>query len=48
MYALPSRILEGLEPLRKKFEEQVKKAGLGAVLKLVGEGGAILSVRRHT
>ncbi|KAF8550830.1 Cullin-domain-containing protein [Imleria badia] len=38
MYALLSRIPEGLEPLRKKFEEHVKKAGLTAVSKLVGEG----------
>lgn len=38
MYALLSRIQEGLEPLRKKFEEHVKKAGLTAVSKLVGEG----------
>jgi cullin 1 len=40
MYALLARIPEGLEPLRKKFEEHVKKAGLAAVSKLVGEGGA--------
>jgi cullin 1 len=39
MYALLSRIPEGLEPLRKKFEEHVKKAGLAAVAKLVGTGG---------
>ncbi|KAJ8593849.1 Cullin-domain-containing protein [Rhizopogon salebrosus TDB-379] len=38
MYALLSRIPEGLEPLRKKFEEHVKKAGLAAVAKLLGEG----------
>ena len=40
MYALHARIPEGLEPLCKKFEEHVKKAGLAAVAKLVGEGGA--------
>ncbi|KAI5117366.1 hypothetical protein M0805_002479 [Coniferiporia weirii] len=42
MYALLSRIPEGLEPLRKKFEEHVKKAGLSAVEKLVsgGDGAA--------
>ncbi|OSD07550.1 Cullin-domain-containing protein [Trametes coccinea BRFM310] len=40
MYALLARIPEGLEPLRKKFEEHVKRAGLAAVEKLVGEGGA--------
>lgn len=38
MYALLARIPEGLEPLRKKFEEHVKKAGLSAVSKLAGEG----------
>ena len=40
MYALLARIPEGLEPLRKKFEEHVKQAGLIAVSKLVGDGGA--------
>ena len=44
MYALLSRIPEGLEPLRKKFEEHVKRAGLAAVAKLVGEGGAAAEV----
>jgi len=38
MYALLSRIPEGLEPLREKFEEHVKKAGQAAVSKLAGEG----------
>ncbi|KAF6757458.1 Cullin [Ephemerocybe angulata] len=37
MYALLSRIPEGLEPLRKKFEEHVKKAGLAAVERLTAE-----------
>lgn len=37
MYALLARIPEGLEPLRKRFEEHVKRAGLEAVAKL-GEG----------
>ncbi|CAK5269764.1 unnamed protein product [Mycena citricolor] len=36
MYALLARIPEGLEPLRKKFEEHVKRAGMAAVAKLVG------------
>ncbi|KZT64949.1 Cullin-domain-containing protein [Daedalea quercina L-15889] len=40
MYALLARIPEGLEPLRKKFEEHVKRSGLAAVSKLVGDGGA--------
>jgi len=39
MYALLSRIPEGLEPLRKRFEGHVKQAGLSAISKLVGEGG---------
>ncbi|KAG9308801.1 Cullin-domain-containing protein [Chiua virens] len=38
MYALLSRIPEGSEPLMKKFEEHVKRAGLIAVSNLVGEG----------
>ncbi|KAF7314218.1 CULLIN-2 domain-containing protein [Mycena kentingensis (nom. inval.)] len=41
MYALLMRIPEGLEPLRKRFEEHVKKAGLAAVAKLVGDGSAV-------
>lgn len=44
MYALLSRIPEGLEPLRKKFEEHVKNAGLTAISKLVGEGDNAESV----
>ncbi|KAJ8072146.1 ubiquitin ligase (cullin) of SCF [Marasmius tenuissimus] len=40
MYGLLSRIPEGLEPLRKRFEAHVKQSGLSAIAKLVGEGGA--------
>jgi cullin 1 len=40
IYALLSRIPEGLEPLREKFQEHVKNAGLVAVSKLVGKRGA--------
>ena len=40
MYALLSRIPEGLEPLRKRFEAHVKNAGLAAISKLVGDAGA--------
>ena len=40
MYALLARIPEGLEPLRKKFEEHVKNAGLAAVAKLADTEGA--------
>ncbi|KAF5333224.1 hypothetical protein D9611_002822 [Ephemerocybe angulata] len=39
MYALLSRIPEGLEPLRKRFEGHVKAAGLAAIEKLVGADG---------
>jgi hypothetical protein len=38
MYSLLSRMPEGLEPLRKKFEEHVKRSGLVAVEKLVNSG----------
>ncbi|ORY98895.1 Cullin [Syncephalastrum racemosum] len=31
MYALLARIQEGLDPLRRRFEDHVKKAGLGAI-----------------
>lgn len=41
MYSLLARIPEGLEPLRKKFEDHVKQAGLTAISKLVGDGSAI-------
>ncbi|KXN86112.1 Cullin-1 [Leucoagaricus sp. SymC.cos] len=44
MYALLSRIPEGLEPLRKRFEGHVKQAGLSAISKLVGEGSANVEV----
>jgi cullin 1 len=37
---LLSQIPEGLEPLREKFQEHVRNAGLAAVSKLVGKRGA--------
>lgn len=40
MYTLLARIPEGLEPLRKKFEAHVKRAGLAAVEKLASGKGA--------
>ncbi|KAI0036500.1 Cullin-domain-containing protein [Vararia minispora EC-137] len=40
MYALLARIPEGLEPLRKRFEDHVKNAGLAAVAKLAESEGA--------
>jgi cullin 1 len=42
MYSLLSRIPEGLEPLRKKFEDHVKRTGLAAVAKLVGTDAAAI------
>ncbi|KAI9829341.1 MAG: hypothetical protein M1819_006404 [Sarea resinae] len=38
MYSLLSRIPEGLDPLRTKFEAHVRKAGLSAVEKVAAEG----------
>ena len=38
MYVLLSRTPEGLEPLRKRFENHVKNAGLSSISKMVGEG----------
>lgn len=39
MYNLLSRIPEGLDPLRTKFETHVRRAGLSAVDKIADEGG---------
>jgi cullin 1 len=41
MYGLLMRIPNGLEPLRKKFEEHVKKAGLAAVQRVLPAPGAV-------
>jgi cullin 1 len=38
MYRLLSRIKDGLDPLRTKFEAHVRKAGLAAVEKVAAEG----------
>lgn len=38
MYRLLSRIIDGLEPLRTKFEAHVRKSGLTAVEKVAAEG----------
>lgn len=40
MYGLLIRT-NGLEPLREKFEEHVKKAGLEAVEKVIPAAGAV-------
>jgi cullin 1 len=45
MYSLLSRIQDGLEPLRSKFEEHVKASGLNAVSKVIPEGGIDALVR---
>lgn len=39
MYSLLSRIPEGLDPLRTRFEEHVRKAGLSAIEKIADQGG---------
>lgn len=39
MYNLLSRIGDGLDPLRRKFETHVRNAGLSAVEKVANEGG---------
>jgi len=41
MYGLLIRIPNGLEPLRKKFEEHVKRSGLAAVQKVLPAPGAV-------
>lgn len=41
MYGLLVRIPTGLEPLRKRFEEHVKKAGLAAVERVIPAPGAV-------
>ncbi|KAL7417955.1 Cullin-domain-containing protein [Mrakia frigida] len=41
MYTLLARIPEGLEPLRKKFEEHVKRAGMAAIEKLASGKGSV-------
>ncbi|TAQ91054.1 hypothetical protein B7494_g581 [Chlorociboria aeruginascens] len=38
MYGLLSRIPDGLEPLRAKFEAHVRKAGLAAISKVAADG----------
>ena len=44
MHGLLTRIPDGLEPLRSKFEEYLKRAGLAAISRLVGEGGMVTAV----
>lgn len=41
MYGLLKRVPTGLEPLRKKFEEHVKKAGLAAIERVLPPPGAV-------
>jgi cullin 1 len=41
MYGLLSRITSGLEDLRNKFEQHVRKAGLAAVKKILPAPGAV-------
>ena len=44
VYRLLTRTPDDLELLRSKFEEHVKRAGLAAVSRLVGEGGTVMEV----
>jgi cullin 1 len=46
VYSLLTCIPEGLEPLRRKFEEQVKRTGLAAVSKLVGTDPTVIETLR--
>jgi len=48
IYAPLTRIPKGLELLRKKFEDHVKRAGQAAISKLVGEGGANAKLEPRT
>ena len=41
MYGLLSRITNGLEDLRNKFEQHVRKAGIAAVEKIIPAAGAV-------
>lgn len=41
MYGLLSRIPNGLEDLRNKFEQHVRKAGIAAVEKIIPAPGAV-------
>lgn len=41
MYGLLSRITNGLEDLRNKFEQHVRKAGIEAVEKIIPAPGAV-------
>lgn len=45
MYALLSRVDNGLEPLRLNFEGHIKTSGLNAVSKILGESGVDNLVR---
>ena len=44
LYEFLTRNSDDLEPLRGKFEEHVRRAGLTAILRLVGKGGVVMEV----
>ena len=46
MYSLLSRIPDGLNPLRDRFEKHVRKAGLSAIEKVAGESEPIVKYQR--
>jgi cullin 1 len=47
MYSLLSRIPEGLDPLRTRFEEHVRKAGLSAIEKIADQGGETMEPKTY-
>jgi cullin 1 len=44
MYSLLSRIADGLSPLRDRFENHVRRAGLGAIEKVSVEADTIVRI----
>ena len=47
MYRLLARIIDGLEPLRTKFEAHVRKSGLAAVEKVAADGESSLEPKTY-
>src|SRR5437660_985680 len=47
MYSLLSRITDGLTPLRERFENHVRKAGLSAIEKVAGENEPMVSINER-
>ncbi|KAK9765979.1 ubiquitin ligase (cullin) of SCF [Basidiobolus ranarum] len=47
MYTLLSRVPEGLNPLRTKFEAHVKKAGLSTIERIADQGGETMEPKTY-